>query len=107
MKTGYEKSLNEYDLYNPLSDQESHILTEELDRLVTNKNLFNFRQIFMVRLYLSTFREWQKELKNSSSPSLPRTLMRIHARRFLLWNMLMILEVIYFFNIMVESQELI
>ena len=72
LKIGYDKPLDEHDLYNTMPDQQSKHLTEELDR------------------------EWQKELKTSKSPSLPRTLIRIHAKRFILFNMLMVLEVVIF-----------
>ena len=32
LKSGYENPLTESDLYNPLADQESHFLTEQLDK---------------------------------------------------------------------------
>ena len=31
LKSGYENTLDENDLYNPLADQESHRLTEQLE----------------------------------------------------------------------------
>jgi hypothetical protein len=94
LKLGYKQPLTEADLYNPLSDEQSEKLTNELDGYEMLP-IFSFLRFFLNKEFI--LREWKKELKKKK-PSLTMAFIRIYWLQVLYSGFVLTIEVSAYIN---------
>ncbi|VDN19400.1 unnamed protein product [Gongylonema pulchrum] len=100
---GYQRQLEENDMYEPLPEQDSETATRRMTDCIRSLNSFSKKKMSrIIRTYINvhcSHRAWEKEKRLASKanrkPSMVKVVRRIFAKRFILTGILIFVENIF------------